>query len=131
MPEKLNRESKITLKGEEYTLAYDMNAMWILEEEFGINPFGAEFYQYLFGKLDENGNLKEGQTDESQGRILTPSEVIKMLYAFLNTHHEDLSKRDIAKLVSFAEFKDIFEHRRQIFINSIRNLIRPIIICQI
>lgn len=112
MSENLNRTEKITVKGKEYTLSFDMNAMAQLEEEFNMNPFDNEFYEYLFGKSDES----KGQ--EAGDRILRPSEVIKLFYSFVVSYHNDIKKTDVGRIIDMHNFRDVFEQMISAFERS-------------
>jgi len=88
--------AKLTLMGKQYTMAFDFNAMAIIQEETGKNPFSEEIWNNL-----------------------GPIEVIAMLYGFLNTYHPEMTKDWLRKNIHIGNMKDIIESMQEAWEKSI------------
>ena len=67
-----------------YTMTFDFNAMAIIQEETGRNPFGSDLWNNL-----------------------GPLEVIDVLYGFLNTQHPEIKKENLRKMIHIGNMKHI------------------------
>lgn len=76
---------KIKIGGADYTLCFNMNALSLIQEETGGNPYTDEFW-------DNMG----------------PFEQSALLYGALNTYHPNLSMRDVKVMVGIDEIESVF-----------------------
>ncbi len=88
--------AKIKINDQEYTMVFDMNAMAIIQEETGRNPFGEELWENL-----------------------GPLETIAMLYGFLNSNHPDVTKKWLRKNIHIGNMKGIIESMQDAWIKAI------------
>ncbi len=86
----------ITINGQQYTMTFDFNAMAIIQEETGKNPFGDELWQNL-----------------------GPVETIAMLYGFLNTYHPDITKKWLRQNIHLGNMKEIIETMQEAWMKAI------------
>jgi hypothetical protein len=78
--------SELELMGKRYVLCYDFNAMSIIQEETGRNPFGEDMWEDL-----------------------GPKEIVAFLHGFLNTYHPELTKKDVGRMIHFNNAKYVME----------------------
>jgi hypothetical protein len=74
--------SKIEIAGKEYTLTFDFNAMAIIQEETGRNPFREDFWHDI-----------------------GPLELLTMIYGMLNTHHPEVNKQSLRANLDMRQFE--------------------------
>lgn len=73
--------SKIEIGGQTYTLAFDFNAMAIIQEETGRNPFSQDFW-----------------------KDIGPVELIALYYGALNTYQPTMTKQYLRQTMDLRKF---------------------------
>ena len=86
----------ININGRDLTLTFDFNAMAIVQEETGRNPFGEEIW-------DDLG----------------PIETIALLYGFLNSAHPDITKEWLRKNIHMGNMTSVIESMQTAWLESI------------
>ncbi len=74
--------TKIQIAGKEYTLTFDFNAMAIIQEDTGRNPFREDFW-YDIG----------------------PLELVSIIYGMLNTKYPEIEKSFLRENLDLSEIE--------------------------
>jgi len=95
----MEKTTKITIKGKEYTLIFNLHALSMLEEETGLKIF----------------QLKEKELEKR----LTSFKFLEIFFwCALNTYHPDLKKRDVGIMIEFDRMEEFSNKAMEAFTKS-------------
>jgi len=86
----MEKTTKITIKGKEYTLIFNLHALSMLEEETGLKIF-------QFTKK------------ELQKHLISFKFLEIFFWCALNTYHPNLEKRDVGMMIEFDRMEEFLD----------------------